>query len=188
MSIVADFMRSLVPFREEELSLLSSLFVVSTWTKKSYFARSGDFPNQVALVESGVLRAFFRNDQGEEYNKTFFTAGNMLGAYSALVSGQQNQINLQCLTDCKLWVADYQQLTALYEEHHLVERLARLLAEQFFVLKEKREIELVTLDASARYEIFQKEHPGLEQQIPLYHIASYLGVSATQLSRIRAKK
>ncbi|MEM6344686.1 MAG: Crp/Fnr family transcriptional regulator [Bacteroidota bacterium] len=188
MSIVADFLCSLVPFSDQELSLLNSLFVASSWSKKSYFARSGDYPHQVALVESGVLRAFFRNDQGEEYNKTFFRAGTMVGAYSALVSSQQNQINLQCLTDCKLWVVDYQQLTALYDEYHLVERLARLLAEQFFVLKEKREIELVTLDARARYQIFQQEHPGLEQQIPLYHIASYLGVSATQLSRIRAKR
>lgn len=188
MSIVVDFLRSIVPFSEKEIGLLEPLFELSDWPKKSYFARSGEFPSQAAFVESGVIRAFFRNDQGEEYNKTFFTAGTMVGAYSSLVSGHQNQINLQCLTDCKLWVADYHQLTALYDEYHLVERLSRLLAERFFVLKEKREIELVTLDASARYEIFKQEHPGLEQQIPLYHIASYLGVSATQLSRIRAKK
>jgi len=62
------------------------------------------------------------------------------------------------------------------------------MAEQFFIQKEKREIELVTLEAKERYQIFQKEHPGLDQQIPQYHIASYLGVSPTQLSRIRAQK
>jgi hypothetical protein len=54
--------------------------------------------------------------------------------------------------------------------------------------KEKREIELVTLEAKERYAIFQQEHPQLEQLIPQYHIASYLGVSPTQLSRIRAQK
>jgi CRP-like cAMP-binding protein len=51
--------------------------------------------------------------------------------------------------------------------------------------KEKKELEIVLLDASQRYKIFQQEFPTLEQLIPQYHIASYLGISATQLSRIR---
>jgi hypothetical protein len=41
------------------------------------------------------------------------------------------------------------------------------------------------MDASQRYKIFQMEFPTLEQLIQQYHIASYLGISATQLSRIR---
>jgi hypothetical protein len=41
------------------------------------------------------------------------------------------------------------------------------------------------LDASQRYVLFKKEFPTLEQLIPQFHIASYLGISATQLSRIR---
>ena len=43
------------------------------------------------------------------------------------------------------------------------------------------------LDADQRYAILQKEFPGIELKIPQYHIASYLGISATQLSRIRSK-
>ena len=54
--------------------------------------------------------------------------------------------------------------------------------------KEKREIELVTMEAKDRYVIFQEEHPQIEQLIPQYHIASYLGISPTQLSRIRGQK
>jgi len=59
------------------------------------------------------------------------------------------------------------------------------IAEYFFVEKEKKELEIVLLDASQRYKIFHMEFPTLEQLIQQYHIASYLGISATQLSRIR---
>jgi CRP-like cAMP-binding protein len=135
-----------------------------------------------------VLRAYYSNDQAEEYNKTFFTENNFVGAYSALITQKKNLIDIDCLTDCSLLVATYQEITKLYDQHPQVERLARILAEQFFVRKEKREIELVTLEAKERYAIFQQEHPQLEQLIPQYHIASYLGVSPTQLSRIRAQK
>ncbi|MGE4347904.1 MAG: Crp/Fnr family transcriptional regulator, partial [Flavobacteriaceae bacterium] len=63
----------------------------------------------------------------------------------------------------------------------------RKLAEQFFVHKEQREVNIVMLDADKRYLIFQQEFPFLEQLIPQYHIASYLGITPTQLSRIRRK-
>ena len=53
---------------------------------------------------------------------------------------------------------------------------------------EKREVEIVLLEANKRYAIFKKEYPQLEQLIPQYHIASYLGITPTQLSRIRAQK
>ncbi|GAB3642608.1 hypothetical protein [Spirosoma arcticum] len=41
------------------------------------------------------------------------------------------------------------------------------------------------LDAGQRYEQFQRDYGHLEPLIPQYHIASYLGVTPTQLSRIR---
>ena len=53
--------------------------------------------------------------------------------------------------------------------------------------KEVREIQIVLNNATERYEFFRQEHPGLENKIPQYHIASYLGVTPIQLSRIRAK-
>ena len=59
------------------------------------------------------------------------------------------------------------------------------MAENYFIEKEKKELEIVLLDASQRYRLFQSEFASLEQLVQQYHIASYLGISATQLSRIR---
>lgn len=156
--------------------------------KGSVFARKGEYAKKLGFLTSGVMRAYFSTDKGEEYNKAFFKRGDFVGAYSSLVSGRPNLIDIDCLTSCSLLLAEYAEIVALYDTFPNVERLSRRLAEQFFVLKEKREIELVTLEAKDRYAIFQEEHPGLEQLIPQYHIASYLGVSPTQLSRIRAQK
>jgi len=89
------------------------------------------------------------------------------------------------LTDCVIYTCDYKSLTDLYDACPDLERFARRIAEYYFLEKEKKEIEIVLLDASQRYLLFQKEFPTLQQLIPQFHIASYLGVSATQLSRIR---
>jgi len=56
------------------------------------------------------------------------------------------------------------------------------------VEKEQKEVEIILHDAEQRYSTFQNQYPDLEQLIPQYHIASYLGVTPTQLSRIRRKR
>ena len=112
----------------------------------------------------------------------------MVGGYSSLVSQLPNSINQQALTDCDLLIANYTKLTDLLDKHQDLERLLRKISENYFVEKEKREVEIVLLEAKKRYAIFQREFPQLEQLIPQYHIASYLGITPTQLSRIRAKK
>ncbi len=188
MNELKIYLDRLVHFTESEMGIFVSLFSEQHLKKNEYFAKEGKYSTKLAFLTKGVMRAFYRNKEGNEYNKTFFTNSNFAGAYSSLVTGQKNLINIQCLTACTIQVANFCKITELYNGYPKIERLARKLAENKFVIKEKREIELVTLDASKRYEIFRKEHPNLENLIPQYHIASYLGITATQLSRIRAKK
>lgn len=79
----------------------------------------------------------------------------------------------------------YHELERLSDNNYELERLRRCIAERFFVGNEKKQLEMALMDATERYLIFKEEHPGLEDLIPQYHIASYLGISPTQLSRIR---
>jgi len=181
-------LQKIIPFEQETLERFLGCFSEKQLKKGAVFTKKGAYAKHIAFVNTGVLRAYYSNDKGEYYNKTFFTETDFVGAYSSLVTRQKNLIDIDCLTDCTLLVADFATITDLYASHPTIERLARLLAERFFVQKEKREIELVTLEAKDRYLIFKEEHPQLEQRIPQYHIASYLGITPTQLSRIRGQK
>lgn len=183
-----EYLNSIIQFTESEMEIFVSLFSKGKIGRNEYFATEGEFSSKLAFKSTGIVRAFYRNNQGNEYNKTFFSEKGFIGAYSSLITNQENQINLQCLTDCSFLVADFSEVRKLYDAYPKVERLARILAEHFFVSKEKREIELVMLNATERYKIFQSEHPNLENLVPQYHIASYLGITPTQLSRIRSKK
>lgn len=188
MNELKAYLMKLVDFSESEIKIFTSLFSEAHFRKSEYLAVEGEYSTRFVFITKGVMRAFFRSTDGNEYNKTFFTEPNFVGAFSSLVTRQQNLINIQCLTDCAVLIADYQQVTNLYDSFPKIERFARILAEHYFVSKETREIELVMLDAAERYAIFQRKYPSLEHLIPQYHIASYLGITPTQLSRIRAKK
>jgi CRP-like cAMP-binding protein len=137
-----------VPVTEAMRLDLALLFSPLQLRKDEYLAVEGRVENQITFINTGVLRAFFRGADGKEYNKTFFDTPVFVGAYNSLITGNTNIINIQALTNCSLLAADYKKLLALYDKHPQLERLARILAETFFVVKEKREIELVTLDAA----------------------------------------
>lgn len=61
------------------------------------------------------------------------------------------------------------------------------LEKNWLMAKDAREIEIVQENAGQRYQRFLKEYPSLNSRIPQYHIASHLGITPTQLSRIRKK-
>lgn len=187
VSDIQTFFNSLSPVSNESWDQFSALFTPKILKKGDYFITSGQTAKEIGFLETGVVRAFYRNNEATEYNKHFFVNPCFIGGYSSLITGTPNQINQQALTECKILTAKYADIQSLYKTCPDIERAARILAELFFVQKEQREIEIVLLDADKRYEIFQKDFPQLEQQIPQYHIASYLGITPTQLSRIRKK-
>jgi len=187
MTDLKKFFNSLTPILTESWVRLEALFIPEVLKKGDYFITNGQTAKEIGFLESGIVRAFYRNNDAIEYNKHFFINPCFIGGYASLITKTPNQINQQALSECNIQVAKYRDIQALYQTSPDIERAARMLAEQFFVQKEQREIEIVLLDAGKRYQIFQKNFPQLEQQIPQYHIASYLGITPTQLSRIRRK-
>jgi len=142
--------------------MLLDLFQPISLLKGDHYARTGQTAKKLAFVEKGLLRAYYQSPEGEQFNKIFFSNPAIVGAYTSLITREKNQINIECLTDCEMVEADFQKILDLYEAHPMIERLNRTIAEDFFVKKEKREISLVMNDASERYALFQREHPGLE--------------------------
>lgn len=185
MEKIISFFNSIIPLSEKTISLMSEIFIFEELKKGEYFIRKGQFAKEIAFLETGIVRAYYINNDGKEYNKTFFSAPSIIGSYASLISKQKNAVAQQALTDCRIWKASFYKIEELSNGNFEIERLRRIIAENYFLSNEKKEIEMALLDAEKRYSILQKEYPGIELEIPQYHIASYLGISPTQLSRIR---
>jgi len=184
--LLEQYYNAISPLSAETWKAIRPLFVAETLDKHAFFARENEVSAKIAFLESGAVRAFFMNQAAKEYNKQFFVGPSIIGAYASLLTGKPNLIPQQALTDCVIHTASFSALVDLYAAHPALERLARKVAEHYFLEKEKKELEIVLLNATGRYAIFKQAYPTLEQLIPQYHIASYLGISATQLSRIRS--
>jgi hypothetical protein len=78
-------------------------------------------------------------------------------------------------------------LQEVYKKTTIGNLIGRLTAERLFLIKSKREQNLLNLSAEERYIRLFKERPELLKIIPLKYISSYIGVTAQALSRIRKR-
>lgn len=96
--------------------------------------------------------------------------------------------------DEKRWMNDvktlsfaYENQQKLYEQVPKMERFFRILTQRAYAAFQRRMLQSLSLDAEQRYIAFQKAYPELDQQIAQKHIASYLGMSAEFLSKIKKR-
>lgn len=79
----------------------------------------------------------------------------------------------------------FDTIQQLIQEHQPSAYLFWELLKGIYMRKERKELSLMKLSAKERYKRFLKEYPGVDQRLPQYQIASYLGVTPETLSRLR---
>jgi len=147
----------------------------------------GEPATQMAYVLEGTLREYFLTLDGIEFNKSFVFSGELAGSLFDLMRDDVSTATVQAIKPCELLVAPYDLMQGLYDQFDCFQRIGRIIAERLFLKKARREYEFLTMDAQHRYLSLIQENPRWEQELPQYHLASYLGVTPVALSRIRSR-
>ncbi|GBF38333.1 Crp/Fnr family transcriptional regulator [Leptospira johnsonii] len=176
------------PIPKEVWKKSEQLYTVRKLEYGDFLIKQGAKPTEFAFVFSGVLREYYLTDQGNEYIKSFNFPGDFTGSYFDLLTEQPSTCNIRAITDCELAVAKFSEFRKLFSQDIVWERLGRIFAENLFLKKARREYELLALSAEERYDLLLESRPDIEDIVPQYHIASYLGITPVSLSRIRAKR
>jgi signal-transduction protein with cAMP-binding, CBS, and nucleotidyltransferase domain len=142
----------------------------------------------IYFICKGILRTFFLNSNGAIYTKNLFSENYFSASKVSLLTGEDSYLCIDALEDSILICIDFKEYKKLIEKNDEFKNFyINYLERNWVIVKEKNEISLILDDASTRYENFIKNNPNIENRIPLHHIASHLGITPTQLSRIRKK-
>jgi len=154
--------------------------------KSNLLYNIGNIPCSYAYIYQGLVRCFACDEKGNEYNKMFFDEGKFPGAMTALLTSSPSMLTFEAIEDCFIIEIDFAAYRKLMIENNELKLFQIYYLEQNWLLaKDAREVEIVQDDASARYLRFIDKHPELVDRLPQYHIASHLGITPTQLSRVR---
>ncbi len=181
------FFNTIVKFSEEELEDISKYFKPLTLKEGAYFVEEGEVCKRIAFIREGFVRSYYEINDGVEVTKYIQPRHTLITAFASFTSREPSQEYIQALTECELWVIDYDSMQRLYSKYPKMQELGRLVMEQIYQHLEKRIISFLTQNAEDRYRGLLKDNPKLIQDVPLRYIASMLGITPETLSRIRQK-
>ncbi len=151
-----------------------------------YLLTQGQVCRQMYFLEKGAIRGFYQLD-GKDITHWFGFENNFVTSFHSFITGEASVENIQLEESSTLWAISKDKLTALYDEHHDIERLVRIAYENYYIKLEERYVNAQFRSAKERYDDLLKYSPHILERISLGHIASYLGISQETLSRIRSK-
>lgn len=182
-------MREYYPLYDDTWLAIREISRLDLIRKDSVLYRINQIPQDFAFIYRGLMRAFIIDERGNEYNKIFFDENTFPGSMVALLTQRPSLFEIAALEDCEIIRFDfkaYRKLLNIKEDLKLFH--IHYLEKNWLIDKEAREVSLVQKTASERYQLFLKTYPNLEKRVKLFHIASHLGITPTQLSRIRKIK
>ena len=157
-------------------------------SKKSVFIKVNQIENHISFIESGIVRLFIpRENPEKEITFGFSFKNQFVSAYDSFLTQLPSNYQLQALTETTMLSISYKDLQSVYKSTQIGNLIGRLTAEDLFLIKSKREQDLLNLTAEQRYLKLFEERPELLKLIPLKYISSYIGVTAQALSRIRKR-
>jgi CRP-like cAMP-binding protein len=177
--------RRRIPIGDAAFAAFAPLLEPRTFAAADFLLAAGDRAEWCHLVTRGLVRELYIDEAGEEHTRSFLAEGQVTGSLLDLLSGEPSVTFIQALepTETLAWrYRDFDALCARFAELHVVARRA---AEALYVRKTRREHELLTMPAAARYRRWLDEHEALDARVSRRQLASYLGVTPEHLSRLR---
>jgi CRP-like cAMP-binding protein len=141
----------------------------------------------IYLIREGLLRLYYTTPDGKERNKAFYSNGEITGAVSAALTAGDAPFSIQALEPSLLIRADFDSLRSHVPDQPQVSELFIKLLAGAFIRNEQREAMLLTRNAEQRYQWLQENEPELLGRVAQFHLASYIGVDAVSLSRLKRK-
>jgi len=179
--------KELVPLSDEESLLVKDAFKTVRLRKKQFLLQRGEMSNHMRFITKGCLKLFHLDDSGSEHILQFGITGWWINDLYAYLTQTPANYFLQAIAESTVLQVSRDRLNCLFDEIHMMDRFFRIKTQNGYVALQERTIQNMSKPAEERYTDFIRRYRHMEQQIPQYMIASYLGVTPEHLSSIRKK-
>ncbi|WP_413532174.1 Crp/Fnr family transcriptional regulator [Empedobacter brevis] len=170
---------------EETTAALRDIFQVKLYKKNEIILNEGDYARYYYFVYSGLLGYYKQNEEGIPIYKLFFEENSFCASTAAIIEDKPSEFSIIALEDAILIRYSAEKFRNLLLKYHdLALFHIAYLEKNWVVKKEPLEINLKWESAKERYlDLYQNQT--LFKRLKQHQIASYLGITPTQLSRIR---
>ena len=176
-----------VQFTEEELQIFNQVLKYKKVPKKTFLLQQGEVCNFEFYILNGCIRSFCIDDKGAEVIMTFAIEDWWVSDIASFNDQKPSHMFIETVEDCELLMLSPQTKEELLMKAPRFERVFRMMVQKHLSTYQERLFENIAQSAKDRYLAFLEKYPTLPQRVPQHMIASYLGISAEFLSKIRKK-
>jgi CRP-like cAMP-binding protein len=185
MEIFFNKIGSYSKLSDQSKAAWEAILVRKVYKKGEHFVSEGELTKKVAFVTSGLFSQNYTSEEGEVVIKTFFPELRFAASVSAMLKKSPSIFTITAIENTTVLEYDFFEFKKLTQTYSDISAFYINYMELHWIIeKEPLEISLRHDTAKIRYEEFINKYPGLSKRLKKHHIASYLGITPTQLSRI----
>jgi CRP-like cAMP-binding protein len=184
---LVSFIQSNIPniiVTKNGLETIAADFEEVEFAKNEYLLKQGKVSNYFYLAE-GFARAFTFDTDGNEITTYFYSKDHVIFEAASFFLRSISTENIQAITDCKVYTTTFEKLNSLFHSVPEFREFGRAMLVKEFVAYKQRTLSMINKSAEERYADLLNTNSEIFRFAQLKHIASYLGVTDTSLSRIR---
>jgi CRP/FNR family transcriptional regulator len=186
IDIYIQSMKIMCPSIEDtHLEEFKSSLTIKTFNKGEYVFQVNEKHEFILFITTGLVRAFYRNEKGDEKNAWFVKENEFITDYPSFLQSCPSNYAFQCLENTTAVLLSKKAIIEAYQNFTTIDNYGRKIAEEVVKMMQMRIESLLFLSATDRYKEFLKTEINLSKRISLSQLASYLGIERQTLTRIR---
>lgn len=185
VSLFLDFLNKFVPLSEEEFAKqIAPWLQIRKFGKKEIVCHAGEVENYFNFIIKGLARKYYKRGE-EEINTQISFEGHIIHAQESFHSRTPSEYMVETIEPSTFVSITYDSLEKLYASSQKMEHLGRLVITQTMVIKDRWQMQMVTLTPRERFIRFVNRNPELLQRVPQKYLASYLNIKPETFSRFK---
>jgi CRP-like cAMP-binding protein len=186
-TLLRGLVNAIAPLNEAEWTDFISIWSPLAMSRKEVLTAIGDTEKYLYVVLEGVQRVYYIDDADREATLVFTYPPSFGGVLDSFLLQQPSKYFYETLTPSTFLRASYTDLEKLMQQHKGVETLIRkgvTIATSGIL---ERLVELQCFSAEDRFRSLLKRSPHILQWVPHKYLANYLGMDATNFSKLMNK-
>jgi CRP-like cAMP-binding protein len=184
---LVEFINKIYLLSEDIIEFMSSRTTFKKVMKGKFLLKPGECCKDFYYIHKGILRSYIKYGE-KEITIWINPEGEITTSIRSIAGSRVSDEYIQVIENAELVVIPFEAMQELYEKFPEMNKVGRMLLEEYYAASEERVYIARLPNAQARYQHFINSRPELLNRIPLKYVASYLGITLETLSRLRAKK
>ncbi len=188
MQLLLDHVSKWVNLSPDEVAIFLQHWEVQEFQKGEYVLYNGKICQYDAFLLTGSVKGYYIDPVTAKEEIVFLAIADWWASdLESFHQGSPSMLNIQVVSDAELALISKSNFESLMRMIPKLERYFRIILQGYTSALLRRVYMRNALPARERYLQFIGQYPALNQNLPQYLIASYLGMSAEMVSKIRAE-